>query len=191
MVVNVKMCRNIDPVFCPECGYELSPIPRGRCSECGFGYDHAAIRDLAAQYTESWLKFHRRCVGFSAIAVAVMVSSALPDVMRKGIGFVCVVALLALSDASYYFGTLRWWLVSVLGCGGAAYCAVFAPQSLWIVGAGLLIFTVASRAATKRLPFVERSVSAPSTASMRRQRVVADGLLVGAVFVGVLAGLAM
>ncbi|MBI3836297.1 MAG: hypothetical protein HY287_18415 [Planctomycetes bacterium] len=33
---------------CPKCGYDLHGIPAIRCPECGFRYDAAALRSLAA-----------------------------------------------------------------------------------------------------------------------------------------------
>jgi hypothetical protein len=34
-------------VYCPNCGYNLRAILQRRCPECGFGYDHAGIRDVS------------------------------------------------------------------------------------------------------------------------------------------------
>jgi hypothetical protein len=40
-------------VSCPQCGYTLCGIPERRCPECGFGYDHAGIRNLVlSEYSQ-------------------------------------------------------------------------------------------------------------------------------------------
>lgn len=49
-------------IFCPQCGYDLFGIPEDRCPECGFGYQRAAIRNLADDYAARMLVVSRRVV---------------------------------------------------------------------------------------------------------------------------------
>jgi len=62
-------------VVCLQCGYDLRGIPEQRCPECGYGYDHTAIRALALE--ECWLQdcSYRKITRFSVMAAALSMPS--------------------------------------------------------------------------------------------------------------------
>ena len=61
---------------CPKCGYDLYGIPEVRCPECGFRYDAAALRTMAASAEWTRLATARELTVRATLAVVL----ALPAV---------------------------------------------------------------------------------------------------------------
>ena len=84
---------------CPNCGYDLHGIPQVRCPECGFGFDHAALRSLAD--SADWV----RLAAARAVIVRASIAAALwmPLVVAKigGSGFVLFVVTAAAYLSAY------------------------------------------------------------------------------------------
>ena len=63
----------MEHVRCPRCDYDLFGIPEHRCPECGYGYDHEAIRALAAGEAAKRLAAARGIIRSSVICAALTV----------------------------------------------------------------------------------------------------------------------
>jgi ribosomal protein L37E len=61
---------------CPRCGYDLHGIPEVRCPECGFRYDAAALRSMAASAEWTRLAAARDVIMRATIAGALAVPAA-------------------------------------------------------------------------------------------------------------------
>ncbi|HUU84538.1 MAG TPA: hypothetical protein VM243_13650 [Phycisphaerae bacterium] len=72
-------------LLCPQCGYDLRGIPEQRCPECGFGFDHAALRALTSQ--DNWERdsAYRRTILWAALSVALLVSPVLRGTSLSGL----------------------------------------------------------------------------------------------------------
>ena len=68
-----------DHLACPRCGYDLHGIPEVRCPECGFRYDAAALRSMAASAEWTRLAAARDLIVRGAIAAG----SATPAVCEQ------------------------------------------------------------------------------------------------------------
>lgn len=69
---------------CPQCGYDLHGIPEERCPECGFGYDAAALRSMAATLEWTRLAVARVVITRGAIAIGLMMPSVCDRVGVSG-----------------------------------------------------------------------------------------------------------
>ncbi len=60
-------------IHCPQCGYDLRAAERGRCPECGFGYDQQAIRSKDDEWFVYSLNELRYAANFGRVLVALTV----------------------------------------------------------------------------------------------------------------------
>lgn len=72
-----QLPRQVDAAFkpiCPDCKYDLSAIPSGRCPECGLPYTHARLyREFLAQHE---LKAKRLKGFLSALSLVPLIAPA-------------------------------------------------------------------------------------------------------------------
>lgn len=61
---------------CPQCTYDLHGIPKRRCPECGFGFDYAALRNLAELAEINREGVARRVMAAALVAIAAVYSAA-------------------------------------------------------------------------------------------------------------------
>lgn len=78
---------------CPQCGYDLHGIPEVRCPECGFGYDAAALRSMAATLEWARSAVARVVIMRGAIAIGLILPSVCDRVGVSGWTQFCVVAV--------------------------------------------------------------------------------------------------
>ena len=85
-------------LLCPRCGYDLRALREGRCPECGFGYDHAALRDISRE------------------RVARRDSMARWILVRAAVALVCfALAAVAAMDSPSLGWSFFWkWVISIL-----------------------------------------------------------------------------
>ena len=102
-------------LVCPKCGYDLHGIPEVRCPECGFRYDHEALKSLADSTYWVRLAAAREVIVRAAIAAALMIPIAAESIGAAGF------TLLVTAAAAY----LAAFAVSIL-----ATDAYKGPESL-------------------------------------------------------------
>jgi hypothetical protein len=102
-------------VSCPNCGYDLHGIPEVRCPECGFRYDHEALKSLADSADWVRLAAARAVIVRAAIAAALITPVAAEKLGASG------VVLLLVAAAAY----LAVFLVSTIATN-----AYKGPESL-------------------------------------------------------------
>ena len=94
-----------DGVYCPGCGYHLRGIAEAKCPECGLGYDHRAIRNVAQH--AAWCEdlAARRAIYGGAFAIACFLGEAArPHRPTKAVEFaaVCFAWMSAMALFWYY-----------------------------------------------------------------------------------------
>lgn len=97
-------------VFCPMCGYELTPIPQGQCSECGFGYNHKAIRFVATDFALNRISSYETAIVLAAASAACFIVPP-REIYLLGRAFVVIGLILASINWRYF----RWnvWTFSI------------------------------------------------------------------------------
>lgn len=118
-----------DDVYCLQCGYNLRGIPQRRCPECGFGYDHAAVRYFSRQQNWNRDDAVRRVVSSFTLSLAILVSPMTWTFAQRPVGGVGAVyaawlaalllnrfvvyrnsrlPTLSLSHADLFVGVIKW-----------------------------------------------------------------------------------
>lgn len=72
------------------CGYELTPVPQGQCSECGFGYDLKAIRDVATKFARNQISSYENAITMAFAAMLCFGVMLLPDGARQHLGIILI-----------------------------------------------------------------------------------------------------
>ncbi len=169
--------------YCPMCGYDLRGIPEDRCPECGFGFQHEAVRNLVA------IEAGDRLCGYRAgvwLAVAGFTCAFLPAV-RFGPGWLgwAVIGLYPISILIAVWlvkgGVWRWWVAvcAVLSLPVLILLAVY-PLVGWVGGVALVAgayWRVLGVPARYRR--VEDTLPADEGAILGRWRRLAWGAIVG------------
>ena len=79
-------------LFCPKCGYDLHGIPEVRCPECGFRYDHEALKSLADSTYWARLAAARVVIVRAAIVAALIIPIAAEKAGASGFILLVVAA---------------------------------------------------------------------------------------------------
>ncbi len=183
---------------CPQCDYDLYGIPELRCPECGFRFDRAALKDLAA--CADWQRWAvaRDVIVRTGWAVPLAIASIAGGPWMPG------PTLVVLCFAAYIAAFIVWVVLTggwqpqqaptplsvrfFVGLFGLAYLVFIFP--------GLAVYVAAiplGSAAVTRLYFwpklaPEANVSDSSLRqSVARHSVVADFVLLGTVMVWLVA----
>ena len=180
---------------CPHCGYDLHGIPEIRCPECGFGFDKAALRDLAemAEYCRL------------AAARTVVVRTALALVL--GMPFLCRVgglhgsALLALLGITYLAAFVVWVWCQDVGPHALPYLPVWLVGFAFVltvldmllprvaVAGKIIVLAWAWWARLRGWPALYDRRNSPSAAfrkTVQRHSLIASSVLVGATVVALI-----
>lgn len=142
---------------CPQCGYDVFGIPEHRCPECGFGFEHAAILDLARQQLRTERARARHAVGRAALAlcwaVAALIVLLLYTAMKSGVrsaagAYLMLVILLALPWFPAGYGLHLWhqgyarpwwsWLLMLPLWYAAAFLSLLWPTALAVAALAIV-----------------------------------------------------
>lgn len=121
-----------DHLACPKCGYDLHGIPEVRCPECGFRYDAAALRSMAA--SAEWIRLvaARMLIVRATWAAALTVPAVLDRLSINGLSSLCVIAI------AYLAAFLTWAVLTDAYVGLASI-----PNLLTVLlGVGLFIMCI-------------------------------------------------
>ena len=91
-------------LFCPKCGYNLHGIPEVRCPECGFRYDHEALKSVADSADWVRLAAARAVIVRAAIAAALIIPIA-AEKLGAG-GFILLVVAAAAYLTAFTFAII-------------------------------------------------------------------------------------
>lgn len=120
-----------DHLACPKCGYDLHGIPEVRCPECGFRYDAAALRSMAA--SAEWIRLvaARMLIVRATLAAALTAPAVLNRLGISGLSSFCVIAVAylaafltwaVLTDAYVGLASIPTLLMVLLGVGLFVTC---------------------------------------------------------------------
>lgn len=184
-------------VFCLKCGYDLTPIPLGQCSECGYGYDHEAIRRIASEFTLDRIGSYRSGTCLSAVSA---LCSLLIIAVENWTGLVFLVfALLFVvflidfsaaeqgkfTKASLFRAGSRLLLVAILTVMAIAFRAP-GFVAVGVITTGVLAgFAGLNR--SSEYQFIERSASVAHQKKLIQSQRVYIAMLIFAILIGLIA----
>jgi len=188
---------------CVACGYDLRGIPEAQCPECGFGYDHTAIRTVAthalAQRSDDLRIAARWAWVATVLALGSLASRLTSNPFER---FIAFEPLLLVGYAGWRFMEKpRWpssweslWVIpSLLMAHGCVLLLVAAPHlSAWAAltacAAGWLPIVVRAEAASA---VAGRSADPRDAAILKRQTRNSCAMLVVGSFLTVAAAWAV
>ncbi|MHC4698097.1 MAG: hypothetical protein ACYTFA_15295 [Planctomycetota bacterium] len=118
---------------CPKCGYDLHGIPEIRCPECGFRYDAAALRSMAASAEWTRLAVAQDLIVRAAIAGALAVPAVCE---RAGISGSAQFAVIAVAYVAVF---LTWTVLTEAYRGLAPMPNLVMLYAAIAVGIGYLL----------------------------------------------------
>ncbi|UCC29102.1 MAG: hypothetical protein JSU86_12970 [Phycisphaerales bacterium] len=160
-----------DHLACPKCGYDLHGIPEVRCPECGFRYDAAALRSMAA--SAEWIRLvaARMLIVRATLAAALTIPAVLDHLGISGLSFFCVTAVAYLAAfltwavlTDVYTGptSIPTLLVVLLGFGAFIRCIGHAGP--WVsLAAGAVFLLLAWMVRIRYWPTLPPPSNTPST----------------------------
>jgi hypothetical protein len=168
-------------IHCPCCGYDLSGLPADhRCPECGFGYQHRAVENLALGYADAKQRAYSRVARLCAAAAALNLVAVAPPTVMPGSAacllFVVPVAALALTaywarDLRGVISTFPRVVVVVLVLALRGLVPNIVPAILLAAGTLLLaLATFEHTAQARRYPYAKLSLEEEWLHELKRYR---------------------
>lgn len=184
-------------VYCLKCGYDLTPIPKGQCSECGYGYDHEAIRRIASEYTLDRLGSYKAGLRFSIIsaicASLVIAQSEWKEFVGWGYTMLFLMVMLDLHGAAvsrFRGGGSHRAGGRLFGAGLIALVGIgLQMPGLLLVGvtAGAVLAGLAGMNRPHEYPYLEHSVSVALSRKLTWMRRAYFVMIFLAIFIGLIA----
>jgi hypothetical protein len=175
-----------ESLYCPECAYDLRGIPEGRCPECGFGFERAAVRSIAWLHLKARCSIYRRMVLIAGIAALCWLVGEW-QWLRGAFVVVLGAALFVIWGGLLRSRELppRSWLKFALAATLLLPAVIVASMYAFAFHAVALLLLLCAAAMLTHLPsqylYAERSLPPAETHRLRNWQVAAwVGLLLGA-----------
>jgi len=174
-------------LHCPRCGYDLRGIPEDRCPECGFRYEHAAIRMIVADGEEYRLAAYRRVVRLTGAVLGCLSLVACEKLMPGDRGcplssvllVICLIqfsipCLLALIAWAIFWVEIAWWkLAPILLLPAAIAVATTLAEVLLVVAGSVVALQIVMLCTTgEPSRYAARSRPVESRLRLRRRALV-------------------